>query len=78
MLTRRGSPDGEKLNARERKARRRRSAQALRVGDVMQQAHYCFENQPLDEAHKIMRENNLASLSVVDDKMLIIGQVDLA
>jgi CBS domain-containing protein len=44
----------------------------------MGRAYYCFENQPLDEAHKLMRENDLAFLSVVDDKMRIIGKVDLA
>jgi CBS domain-containing protein len=74
-----GRRTGEKLSVRERNsAARPRSASAPRVRDVMRPAYYCFENQPLDEARKIMRENKLAFLSVVDDEMRIVGKVDLA
>jgi CBS domain-containing protein len=48
------------------------------VGDIMQRkVHYCFADQPIEEARIIMQENDLEFLSVVDDKLRIIGKVDL-
>jgi CBS-domain-containing membrane protein len=76
---RRSSREGEKVASRKRgSVGRKQSGQTRRVGDVMRQAYYCHESQPLHEAHKIMRENHLAFLSVVDDRMRIIGRVELA
>jgi CBS domain-containing protein len=45
---------------------------------MQRKIHYCFADQSIDEAWIIMQENNLEFLSVVDDKLRIIGKVDLA
>ena len=48
------------------------------VRDIMvKKAYYCFEHQSLDEAGQIMRERHLEYLSVVDDKLRVIGTVGL-
>ena len=48
------------------------------VRDVMvKKAYYCFEHQSLDEAGQIMREHHLEYLSVVDDKLRVIGTLGL-
>jgi CBS domain-containing protein len=40
---------------------------------MVREAHYCFENQPLDEAREIMRKHSLKYLPVVDKDMRVIG-----
>ena len=48
------------------------------VRDIMaKRAYYCFEGQSPDEAVEIMREHHLEYLSVVDDKLRVIGTVGL-
>jgi CBS domain-containing protein len=48
------------------------------VRDIMvKKAYYCFEHQSPDEAGEIMREHHLEYLSVVDDKLRVIGTVGL-
>jgi CBS domain-containing protein len=44
---------------------------------MVKKAYYCFENQALDEARKIMRKHHLQYLSVVDANMRVIGIVAL-
>jgi hypothetical protein len=46
------------------------------VHGVMEKtAYYCFENQSVDEARKIMREHDLQYLLVLDKNMRIVGTV---
>jgi CBS domain-containing protein len=44
-------------------------------GVMEKQAHYCFENQSMDEALKIMREHGLQYLPVVDSNLRVVGMV---
>jgi CBS domain-containing protein len=50
---------------------------ALVRGIMVKKAYYCFENQSLDEARKIMQEHHLEYLPVVDENMRVTGIVDL-
>ena len=45
---------------------------------MVKEAHYCFEDQSLDEAREIMREHHLKYLPVVDENMRVIGVVALS
>jgi CBS domain-containing protein len=46
------------------------------VREIMaREAHYCFENQRLDEAREIMRKYSLKYLPVVDKDMRVIGML---
>jgi CBS domain-containing protein len=49
----------------------------VRVGEVMRKGAYCFEDQTMDEAREIMRAHHLRFLPVVDDKLRIIGTVEM-
>jgi len=45
------------------------------VSFTVRQAHYCFENQSVDEARRIMREHDLPYLLVLDKNLRIVGTV---
>lgn len=52
--------------------------ETMLVRDIMvKKAYYCFEHQSLDEAVEIMREHHLEYMSVVDDKLRVIGTLGL-
>ena len=55
----------------------RRLHKPVRVGEVMRKGAYCFEDQTMDEVREIMREHHLRFLPVVDDKLRIIGTVEM-
>jgi CBS domain-containing protein len=44
-------------------------------GLMEKQAYYCFENQSVDEALRIMREHGLQYLPVVDSNLRVVGMV---
>jgi CBS domain-containing protein len=46
-------------------------------GSMIKKLYYCFENQSLQEAREIMRDNHLLQLPVVDENLRIIGIVAL-
>jgi CBS-domain-containing membrane protein len=45
------------------------------IGVMVKRAFYCFEDQSVDEARRIMREQNLPYLLVLDRNMRIVGVV---
>lgn len=48
------------------------------VGESMtKETFYCFENQTVEEARKIMRDNGLQYLPVVDGDLHIVGMLSL-
>ncbi|HEY5705517.1 MAG TPA: CBS domain-containing protein [Terrimicrobiaceae bacterium] len=52
-------------------------ATTLVRGIMLKEAHYCFENQSLDEAREIMRKHHLQYLPVVDHTMRVVGSVTM-
>ena len=45
------------------------------IGVMVKKVFYCFEDQSVDEARRIMREHDLPYLLVLDRKMRIVGMV---
>ena len=45
------------------------------IGVMVKKVFYCFEDQSLDEARRIMREHDLPYLLVLDRNMRIVGMV---
>ena len=45
------------------------------IGVMVKRVFYCFESQSLDEARRIMREQDLPYLLVLDRNMRIVGMV---